>query len=73
MKNKMLHAMESNQVVEMIYLSNSGQISQRRINVLKVNEGFMVAYCFLRKTQRAFSYNNILSFVPVIQKEKMVI
>ena len=73
MKNKLLYAMEKNQVVEMIYLSNSGQISQRRINILKVNETSVVAYCLLRKTHRTFSYNNILSFVPVIQKEKMVI
>ncbi|TDL32689.1 transcriptional regulator [Jeotgalibacillus sp. S-D1] len=73
MKNHMLRAMEKKQVVEMIYLANSGKISQRRITVLKVNDHSMVAYCFLRKTQRTFSYNNILSFVSVIQKEKMVI
>ncbi|MEW9501804.1 transcriptional regulator [Jeotgalibacillus marinus] len=73
MKNKLFYAMESNQMVEMIYMSNRGQISQRRINVLKVNESSMVAYCYLRRKQRTFSYSNILSFIPVFKKEKMVI
>ncbi|PPA70083.1 transcriptional regulator [Jeotgalibacillus proteolyticus] len=71
-KKQLFHAMQKNLDVEMIYISNTNQISQRKIKVLKLNEHSMAAYCYLRKTTRTFTYSNILSCIPVIEKEPLV-
>lgn len=55
---------ESNEVLEMIYLSDKGEISQRRIQVIRVYEESFTAYCFARKQQRTFKLSNVLSMGP---------
>lgn len=47
--------------VEIMYISNNGQISQRTISIKNINETTLRAYCHLRKTQRVFKLDNILS------------
>lgn len=47
--------------VEIMYISNNGQISQRTISIQDINETTIRAYCHLRKTQRVFKLDNILS------------
>jgi predicted DNA-binding transcriptional regulator YafY len=47
--------------VEIMYISNNGQVSQRTISIKDINETTMRAYCHLRKTQRFFKMDNILS------------
>jgi predicted DNA-binding transcriptional regulator YafY len=47
--------------VEIIYISNNGQVSQRTISIKDINESTIRAYCLLRKTQRVFKLENILS------------
>lgn len=61
-------ALESGEILEMIYLSNKGEISQRRITVIEVSSGIITAYCFLRKKPRIFKRSNILSIRPVKKK-----
>ncbi|CAG9620486.1 hypothetical protein [Sutcliffiella rhizosphaerae] len=61
---------ETQKPVEMIYLSKNGNITQRTILVLKVTEKNVTAYCYLRKKNRYFLIENILSFHPVKQKYK---
>lgn len=61
-------ALESGEVLEMIYLSEKSEISQRRISVVDVSPGIIKAYCFLRKKQRSFKRSNILSIGPVKKK-----
>ncbi|MDR4318376.1 Uncharacterised protein [Niallia circulans] len=58
-------AAESKEVLEMIYQNNKGEFSQRRIQVIKMNEESFSAYCFTRKQQRTFKISNILSVGPV--------
>lgn len=63
--NKLLkRAVESNEVLEMIYQNNKGEFSQRRIQVIKVNEKSFSAYCFTRKDQRTFKLTSVLSIGP---------
>jgi len=50
--------------LEMIYMTNDGMISQRRIKILKVNRGSVHAYCYLRGANRTFKIENILALVP---------
>lgn len=65
--------MQLNQISEMIYMNNNGEISKRRVKVLSVEGNTFKAYCFLRNTKRTFKIENILAFVPVIQKERDVV
>lgn len=67
MKGLLKRAVESKEVLEMIYQNNKGEFSQRRIQVIKMNEESFSAYCFTRKQQRTFKISNILS-VGLVRK-----
>jgi predicted DNA-binding transcriptional regulator YafY len=64
MNGLLKRAVESNEVLEMIYLSNKGEISQRMIKIIKLNDDSFSAYCFIRKQQRTFKLTNVLSIGP---------
>ena len=72
-RNSILKVMERGQLADMIYLSNNGEISKRRVKVLSVYDNTFKAYCFLRNTKRTFKIENVLAIVPVINKERGVI
>ncbi|MBO0962457.1 hypothetical protein J1P26_22445 [Neobacillus sp. MM2021_6] len=61
-------AVETGEVLEMIYLSDKGEISQRRIRILEISIGSFRAFCLLRSKQRTFKLSNILSIGPVRKK-----
>ncbi|WP_419883465.1 hypothetical protein ACN6MY_07875 [Peribacillus sp. B-H-3] len=61
MNSTLLRSLKEDSVLEIIYLSEKGQVSQRRIQVLDITEDYVRAYCFLRKTKRTFKISNILS------------
>ncbi|MGG4267276.1 hypothetical protein [Peribacillus simplex] len=57
--------MEKNAPLEIIYLSEHGKITQRKIQVLEIYPGSFHAFCFLRQAKRTFKMSNILSARPV--------
>jgi predicted DNA-binding transcriptional regulator YafY len=61
MKGLLERAVESGEVLEMIYLSGKGDISQRKIKVIEVSLVAIIGYCLLRKKPRVFKRVNILS------------
>lgn len=61
------------EVLEMMYLAKDGTISKRRIKVLQVGEASFRAYCFLRKSKRTFTIDNVLALVPIMKKERYVV
>ncbi|NRG34397.1 hypothetical protein [Niallia circulans] len=65
MKGLLKRAVMNGEVLEMIYQNNKGEFSQRRIQVIKMNEESFSAYCFTRKHQRTFKISNVLSVGPV--------
>ena len=73
MRINILKSMQQNQLSEMIYMRNSGEISKRKVKVLTVEGNTFKAYCFLRNTKRTFKIDNVLAFVPVVNKERAVI
>lgn len=73
MLNTIERAMKYNQVLDMIYMDDSGQITKRRVKVFRVNGGSFQAYCYLRGSKRTFKTDNILATVPVVKKESMVV
>jgi predicted DNA-binding transcriptional regulator YafY len=64
MDGLLLRSIEENIPLEMIYLSEDQQISQRKLLVKEVNDDYIRAYCMLRKQIRTFRRENILSLMP---------
>ncbi|KAA0941632.1 transcriptional regulator [Sporosarcina sp. ANT_H38] len=73
MRNQLVKSIKYSESLDMMYLAKDGQISKRRINVLQVGEVSFRAYCFLRKSKRTFTIDNILALVPIVTKESRVI
>ncbi|WKA55154.1 transcriptional regulator [Planococcus shixiaomingii] len=73
MKAQILKAFKHQQLIEMMYMANDGSISKRRIKILKISGDTFQAYCFLRNEKRTFKVENVLSLIPVIRKERLII
>lgn len=73
MRNNVIKAIETNYVVDMIYLAKNGDVSKRRIKVLQIDGDLFRAYCYLRRSNRTFKIDNILAFVPVVSQERVVV
>ncbi|MEK4922046.1 hypothetical protein MKX67_09055 [Cytobacillus sp. FSL W7-1323] len=65
MKGLLIRGVNNKEELEMIYLDNKGDISQRRIKILAVYEDYFRAYCFTKRQQRTFKVSNVLSIGPV--------
>ncbi|WP_391209185.1 transcriptional regulator [Psychrobacillus sp. L4] len=61
------------QIVVLMYLSKSGEISKRNVKVIKIQGESFQAYCFKRNAKRTFLIDNVLALVPVILKERNLI
>lgn len=59
--------------LEMIYMTNEGTISQRRIKIIRVNKEVLQAYCYLRDANRTFRIENILALVPINSKKGVAV
>jgi predicted DNA-binding transcriptional regulator YafY len=57
----LLNALESQEPLEIIYLSDQGKLSQRVIILKSVGDTHIRAFCKLRKQWRIFKLSNILS------------
>lgn len=73
MKEQLVKAMQRNQIVNMMYVSKSGEITKRRVKLIKVIGESFQANCFTRQAKRTFTINNVLAVVPVLQRERNVI
>jgi predicted DNA-binding transcriptional regulator YafY len=70
MKGLLLNAVETGERLELIYMSNKSELSQRIIKVLDVQEDSFKAYCYTRKQFRTFKMSNVLS-IGRLRKHKM--
>lgn len=69
MKGLLDRAIEKGQKVQVIYLSEEGELTQRWVTVWKVTDRYLIGYCHYRKQKRTFTLSNILSAVPEKIKE----
>lgn len=67
MDRLLLRSLNEQIPVEMIYLSSTNQITQRKIVVTHINDTTIRAYCYLRKQSRLFKIENILSVMVLKQ------
>lgn len=54
----------------MLYMSEQGKITKRRIRIVCMKGDYFKAYCYLRKSNRLFKTNNILALLPIMNKER---
>jgi predicted DNA-binding transcriptional regulator YafY len=65
--------MGRNQLVELMYMDSKGNISQRRVKVLKIQGDTIQVFCFKRNAKRTFLIDNVLAFVPAVNRERNII
>lgn len=68
MNGVLLRAIERKQPIQLIYLDDQQQITQRKVLPYEVKDHYLKAHCFLRKQFRLFKLENILSAFPVKQE-----
>ncbi|NHM32999.1 WYL domain-containing protein [Neobacillus terrae] len=64
MNGLLLRSLEEKLPLEVIYLSEKQQISQRKMIIKEINNNTVRAYCLLRHQVRTFRMENILSVMP---------
>lgn len=52
------------QPVDIVYIDRAGQLTQRRVRLLRVESDHVRAYCYERRAVRTFSLANILAALP---------
>ena len=72
-KENLLKSMRYGQIVDIMYVSKNGEVTKRRIKVIKIYGDAFQAYCFLRKTKRTFKVDNVLALIPVQFKEHAIV
>ena len=70
MKEQLIKAMQHNQLIDLMYISQDGKITKRRIKLIKIIGDKFQAFCFTKHAKRTFIINNALAILPVIQKER---
>ena len=65
--------MRYGQIVNIMYMAKNGEVTKRRIKVIKLTDDSFQAYCFLRKTKRTFIVENVLALIPVQIKERAIV
>lgn len=57
-------------MVEIMYLSKTGEISKRKVKIIKFQGELFHGYCFKQNAKRTFLIDNVLAVVPVFPKER---
>ncbi|MFG3613078.1 transcriptional regulator [Rummeliibacillus stabekisii] len=73
MKEQLIKAMQHNQLVDLVYISQDGKITKRRIKLIKIIGDKFQAFCFTKHARRTFITDNVLAVMPVLRKERVVI
>lgn len=68
MNGLLKRSLESGELLEMIYLSDKNQLTQRKIKVIEIYSDTFRALCFVRRQPRIFKKSNVLSIGPVRKK-----
>jgi predicted DNA-binding transcriptional regulator YafY len=71
MNGLFIRSMEEKIPLDMIYLANNKEITQRKLIIKEVNDEYIYAYCLLRKQFRSFKRENILSIMPISETHSM--
>ncbi|MEK3981657.1 transcriptional regulator [Psychrobacillus sp. FSL K6-2836] len=70
MRSELLKYLKHGWLVELMYLSKAGEISKRKVKIIKVQGDLFHAYCFNQHAKRTFLIDNVLAVAPVFPKER---
>lgn len=73
MREQILKAMKRHQLIDVIYMAKNGDITKRRVKVLKMAGGSLQVYCYTKNAKRTLILEQVLALKPVILKERGVI
>ncbi len=73
MKEQLIKVMQRNQLLNMMYMAKDGNVSKRRIKIIKIVGDSFQAYCFTRQAKRTFMIDNVLAVVPISHKDRSVV
>lgn len=65
--------MQRKQLVNLMYISKSGEITKRRVEIIEVSSEKFLAYCFVKRDKRTFIIDNVLAAIPIIRRENEII
>ncbi|RLL47727.1 WYL domain-containing protein [Oceanobacillus piezotolerans] len=58
-------AIKNQKKIEIIYIASNKQITKRTIRAIKLQEQYLLAYCYSKRSIRLFKLNNILAVQPL--------
>ena len=70
MKDTIVKGMKRQDILEIVYLAKDGNITKRRVKVIKAYHDTFQAYCFTKQAKRTFYFDHVLAAVPVIRRER---
>lgn len=70
MCNDLIKYLNRGWIVELIYLSKAGEISKRKVRILKVRGDIFCAYCFKQNAKRTFLIDHVLALAPILPQER---
>lgn len=73
MREQILKVMKRHQLIDVIYMAKNGDITKRRVKVLKMAGGSLQVYCYTKNAKRTLILEQVLALKPVILKERGVI
>jgi len=73
LKEQLEKAMNRNQLVTIMYMSKTGEITKRRVKIMSITTNTFKAYCFVKQSQRTFKIDHVLAIVPVFRRESEMI
>lgn len=69
MEKLIVKAKVTGRPVMIMYLSKKGLVTKRLVSVEKITETGVQGFCYLRKGQRRFLFENILAVLPAENHE----
>jgi len=65
MKGLFQRSIENKEKIIIFYMDSNNKVTERYIQVIKLNDDYILAYCYYRKRVRTFKLENILSTGPI--------
>lgn len=65
MKGLFIRAAASKEKIVIVYMDNNNKITQRYVRIIKMDETYILVYCFYRKRVRTLKIDHILSAGPI--------
>lgn len=73
MKKIFEQAIQTGEKVNIMYVSQLGTVSKRKIYIISCTDECVVSYCYMRENIRTFNMKNILAVEQIKQKTEVYV